>query len=162
MLSAYFRMWNKASLTCKCLCVSASVWWYLGESPQDDVRLGIVSRPGGVQPLRCLEAAGPLSLEHRAGPLRSLRGHMRSHTRFRMEESGCAHTLHCVTLSLKHDCSAWAVSFHWTWEWCHITACVAHSWLCCISTADLCSVPHYTMGAVAKRCHLYQIMTLKG
>lgn len=98
-------------------------FWSLGESPQDDVCLGFVSRPGGVQPLCCLEAAGHLSLEHRAGPLSCLRTH--THTWFRMEGSGCAHTLHCVTLSLKHDCTTWAVSYHWTWEWCNMVG-----WTC--------------------------------
>lgn len=40
-----------------------------GEGDEDDVRVGAVSRPGGAQPQRGLEAAGHLCLQHRADPL---------------------------------------------------------------------------------------------
>lgn len=41
----------------------------LGEGDEDDVRVGVVSGPGGAEPQRCLEAPGHLCLQHGAGPL---------------------------------------------------------------------------------------------
>lgn len=41
-----------------------------GESAADDVCVGSLPGPGGAQPLRCLETAGHLRLQHRADPLR--------------------------------------------------------------------------------------------
>lgn len=41
-----------------------------GESDENDARLGPVSRPGGDEPQRSLEAIGHLCLQHGADPLR--------------------------------------------------------------------------------------------
>lgn len=44
--------------------------FHSGKGAQDDVRVGSVSRPGGAQPLRCLETARHLRLQHGTDPLR--------------------------------------------------------------------------------------------
>lgn len=51
-----------------------------------------------------------------------------THTRLKMEGSDCAHTIHCVTLSLKHDCTTLAVPYHWTRDWCHMVGCTCDCW----------------------------------
>lgn len=142
-----------------CLCDL----WFLGESPPNDVRLGFVSRPGGVQSLCCLEAAGYLGLKHRAGPLRSLNVDTQTRTHGSGWKEVAVHTHSTVW----HFPSSMTV-LH---EPCCITGPESDvtrldvrdsHWLCCISTADLCSVRPYAVGSVVKQCHLYQIMTLKG
>lgn len=40
-----------------------------GEGDENDVRVGVVSGPGGAEPQRSLEALGHLCLQHGASPL---------------------------------------------------------------------------------------------
>lgn len=56
----------------------------LGESAQNDVCVGSVSRPGGAQPICCLETTGHLRLKHRADPLRLCDTHNKHSPRKRM------------------------------------------------------------------------------